>query len=102
GPAGRWQRSTYVRELLVDGVRELLTGEVPFEQAVELFGQAHPPSIGVSAHMRGDDDIVEAPQRMVGRQRLLVEHVETGAGDLLAAQGRDERIGVDGVSASDV
>ena len=40
------------------------------------------------AEMRREHDVVELAQRMVGGQRLDVEHVEAGAGDPLLAQRR--------------
>ena len=40
-------------------------------------------------------DVVHLAQRMIERQRLDVEHVEPGAGDLLVAQGREHRRLVD-------
>ena len=43
------------------------------------------------AEMRREHDIVHLAQRMVERQRLDVEHVEAGAGDLVVAQGRQQR-----------
>src|SRR5688500_10606420 len=36
-------------------------------------------------------DIAQFPERMIQRQRLLVESVDTGATDLLVLQGRNQR-----------
>src|SRR5881392_3739887 len=44
----------------------------------------------VARGMRRDQDARQGPQRMFGGQRLLLEHIEPGAGDLAGLQSGDE------------
>ncbi len=52
--------------------------------------------------MRGDDDVVERQQRIVGRGRLLVEDIERRAGDAALDQGAMQRRFVDDRAARGV
>ena len=45
-----------------------------------------------AGHVRGQHDIIQAEERVVGRWRLLVEDIEAGAGDDLVLQRLYERI----------
>src|SRR6516225_10081204 len=59
-----------------------------------LGGDAAHIGARLARHARGvgaRDHVVELQQRMVGRRRLLVPHVEAGAGDLFCAQRLGER-----------
>ena len=46
---------------------------------------------GRSAEVRRGDDLIKAEQRIIGRRRLFLEHVERRTGDLAAAQGINQR-----------
>src|SRR5208282_2882005 len=54
----------------------------------------------VAADMRCNEDVRQVPERAVGRQRLGLEYVKTGAGDAALAQRRDQRRLVDGLAAA--
>src|SRR5579864_4394946 len=54
------------------------------------------------AEMGRDHDIVHAPERMIERQRLDVEHVEAGAGNATLIKGRDQRLFLDDRTARGV
>nr|WP_246631266.1 hypothetical protein [Pseudonocardia nigra] len=52
--------------------------------------------------VRGDQHVPACPQRVVGGQRLGLEHVERRAGEPARLQRRHERVEVDGGAAADV
>ena len=58
--------------------------------------------VGPAQRVRRDDDVVHRQQRIVGGDRLLLEHVERRAGDLPARERVDQRRFVDDRSARDV
>ncbi len=72
---------------LVDHVAQGLAGqEAPaiVEQDLEAaLVEIRPVAGGV----RGDEDAGHRPQRVAGRERLVLEHVEAGPGDLARPQG---------------
>src|SRR3954452_24083114 len=70
------------RALAVERHDQLLGGD-PAHIGAGLAGDAR----GVWAR----DHIVELQQRMIGRRRLLLPHVDPGAGDLLASQRLGQR-----------
>src|SRR5262245_45724117 len=55
---------------------------------VRLHGWQRQVGIDVAeaALVGGDEDVVQRPERMLGRQRLLGEHIERRAGDAAALQ----------------
>ena len=53
-------------------------------------------------HVRADDDIGQVQQRVVGGDRLLLEHVEAGGADLAAAEALEERVLLLGLAAGGV
>ena len=55
-----------------------------------LAEQAH-AFVGMADRMRGDDHVVHFQQRIVGRNRLLLEHIDGGAGDAVVLQRIDQR-----------
>ena len=57
---------------------------------------------GDVADVRGEQRVGQRPQRVVGRQRLVVVDVERGAGDPLLAQRLDQRRLVDDRAAGGV
>ena len=59
-------------------------------------------AVRIAAEMREDRHVLGLPQRIVGRQRLLREHVERGAGDLSRFQRLDQRRLVDHAAARDI
>src|SRR5262245_19824225 len=71
-------------------------GKVFVEHAREVLG-----SVG-TGDVRGDGDVVEGPQRVIGRQRLGREDVEHGAGDAPRSERAHERILVDERAAAEV
>jgi hypothetical protein len=58
--------------------------------------------VRAGGHVRREQDVVEAEQRVVGRGRLRVEYVDGGAGDLLPADRGRERGGVQDLAAAGV
>ena len=52
--------------------------------------------------MRRQDHVVQPDQWIVGRERLDLEDIEAGAGDLAIAQGGHQRLLVDQLAAADV
>src|SRR5215813_937843 len=77
---------------LVDDVAERLTGE---EAPAVVEQDLEAPVIQegtVPGGVRRDEDARRRPQRMVGRQRLLLEDVEPGAGDLPSPERRHQII----------
>ena len=54
-----------------------------------LAEQAH-AFVGMADRMRGDDHVVHFQQRIVGRNRLLLEHIDGGPGDAMVLQCIDE------------
>ena len=70
-------------------------GSRPFGRLGE--GQRGDPGDVAAALMRhpggvlGDDDVVHVQQRMLGRRRLLLPHVEPGGGEMAAGQRRMQR-----------
>ena len=52
--------------------------------------------------VRAEDHVLEREQRMVLGRRLLVEHVQAGAGDFPRGQGVVQRRLVDDAAARDV
>ena len=57
---------------------------------------------GVPGHVRGEHDVVESDQRVIGRQRLDREHIQPRGRQSPAAQGVDQRILVDDLPAGAV
>jgi len=81
---------------LVDDVAERLAGE---EAPAVVEQDVEPPVVkegAVPGGVRRDEDARHRPQRMVGRQRFLLEDVEPGAGDDFALERFGKRPGVKG------
>ncbi|WIM90095.1 phosphatase PAP2 family protein [Candidatus Mycobacterium wuenschmannii] len=89
-----WDRRRAAKSAVLTQPPGDLGDGVPVEDAVDLFGHV--------ADVRSGDDVVQRPQRVPGRQRLGVEHVEAGAGDAPRPQRLDERCLVDNRSARGV
>src|SRR5262245_20303761 len=56
----------------------------------------------IAGGVRGEEDARHRPQRVIGRQRLLLEHVEAGPGDFPRPQGPGEIVEPRRHAASDV
>src|SRR5204863_3669061 len=56
----------------------------------------------VARGMRRDQDARQGPQRMFGGQRLLLEHIEPGAGDFARLQGCREIVEAGRHAAADI
>src|SRR5207244_1390795 len=89
GPAAAESALVRVPGAAVDEVEQWRAGEPAGEVGVEdrrdLLRRAGPGNV------RRDHDVVEPPQRMLGGQRLGVEHVEDRAGDAARAERLDQR-----------
>src|SRR5204863_1577422 len=46
--------------------------------------------LGDVAHVRGDDDVVQRSEGVLRRERLTVENVETGTGEVTGTESLDE------------
>src|SRR5581483_10949964 len=58
-----------------------LAGEIACHVAGERRHGALLVALRIAAEMREDGEIFRLPQRTIGRQRLLREHIERGAGN---------------------
>src|SRR5580700_11982174 len=79
--------------LLVDDIEQRLSGG----KTAAVFDQHRLPFVAVGGavdrNMRGDQHVRHAPQRVMGRQWLGVRDVEAGAGEVAAAESRNEIVG---------
>src|SRR5712691_3499897 len=85
---GRWiDRIASEPFLLVDDVEQRFPGG----EAAAVFDQHRLPLVAIGGavdrHMRGDQHVRHAPERIVGRQRLRVGDIKTGTGEMTVAQG---------------
>src|SRR5712691_6345227 len=58
--------------------------------------------LGDVAHVRGNDDVVERSEGVIGRERLTVEDVETGTGEVTGTESLDKGRLLDDWTAGDV
>src|SRR5436305_569626 len=90
GPGGPRSGKRSIADAAIDDFLE--RGAV--EEAAEIVDeQAGDEAVALrmrSADMRQHDDALGRPERMLGRQRLLAEHVEQSARDLLALHRGDQ------------
>src|SRR5581483_2353610 len=59
-------------------------------------------AVGEAADVGSEDHVGAADQRVIGRGRLLLQHVQAGAGDPAVVEGADERLLVDDAAAGGV
>src|ERR1700722_11687507 len=59
-------------------------------------------ALGDVAHVRGDDDVVERSEGVLGGKWLTVENIETGTGEVAGAEGLDQGLLFDDRTAGDV
>src|SRR3954463_15268125 len=84
-------------------MRERLAGDEASEIAGCELRQAMQHGGGAEGgDMRRDDEIGTSPQWVFRRQRLRLRDIETGAGDLAAAQRGAERHRIDDTATRDV
>ena len=82
-------------------IRQRLAGEKRVEIGDHAVLHRHMRLQRMAADMRGQHDVGQRRQR-VRRMRLLLVHVEAGAGDGLLGQRRDQRLLVDDRAARDI
>ena len=90
-----WLAATSARQDL--GVDDVQRARPRHEAAQVLGDGAGVVGLGVvggPADVRGQHDLGERRERVVGRQVLALEVVEAGGGDLARRQRGDERVGV--------
>ena len=77
--------------MLVRGeAREIASVEIRQQDVACGRSEALVTVVGRPTDVGREHDVVELRERMPRRQRLLVEHVQTGSGDPFLPQGRDE------------
>src|SRR5437764_7805843 len=86
----------------IDDIAQFLAGEETTAIIREDFVAALVEIGAIAGGMRRDQDARQRPQRMLGRQWLLLEHIERGAGDLAGFQRRDKVVEPGGSAASNI
>ena len=86
---------SFVLELLepaafVDEGRGIVAGNKSANVSQQCFGMPLGDPRRRRRHVRRDDDVGHFPQRMIGRQRLDLEHVQPRAGDLTGFECRGQ------------
>src|SRR3954468_24323580 len=76
-----------IAALRVDHIGEWLSGAVAREIGGKHLDRLDVPALVDRGAMRGDGDVLVAPERMVRRQRLGGEDIERGATDLAGIEG---------------
>src|SRR5262249_21253303 len=87
---GRLPSRSSIAALRVNGVAERFSGTVAREIDGKHLDRLDVPALVDRRAMRGDRDVLIAPERMVWRQRLGGEDVECSALDLPGIERRQE------------
>src|SRR6184192_2922438 len=86
---------TSISSLLIYQPEQRFTFEVAAQVLRKQFVVPLPESLVHSCGMRRDQQMFEFPQRRICRQRLFVEHIKRGSGNLPLAKGFDQRSFID-------